>query len=352
MQPKNAGKFVSVQAARGIAALLVAIYHGQHVAQVADGGVLPLGGFFAFGHAGVEFFFVLSGFIIFYIHRSDLDKPTKLAEYMRKRIYRIYPLFLFVMVFVTAKFILKGEFDWLYFLKTVFLIPQPPYPMLIQSWTLVHEALFYLLFGVAILNLRVGCIALALWLAAFIFVTWARPDFDTGVVADSVATLVSPYNFLFLIGIAVAWLAEKKPLSFPRAFALAGAIGFIATGLAENNRVFEQSTFASVWLFGVTSGLMLLGLVSAEAAGSLRVGRVGELLGDLSYPLYLIHGAVISVTMSVLARSGATGLGWLFLWISVLAACVAALLVNRLVERPVAAFLRSRTRWRLKSTAV
>lgn len=341
-QTKNSGKFQSVQAARGIAALLVAFFHGQHVVKLSrSDGAVPFGGFFGFGHAGVDFFFVLSGFIIFYVHRFDLNTPLKLPVFFWKRIVRIYPLFLFLMLFVTAKFVIKGDFDWTHFLKTIFLIPQPPYPMLIQSWTLVHEAFFYLFFGLAIFRARLGLIALGLWLAVFTYLTWVKPSFGSGFVADFISVVASPYNLLFLIGIAVAWFVKRGPIPFARTLAAVGAIGFIAVGVADNNHMFEQFTFARICLFGISSGVMLTGLVAAEATGLIRVGRFGDFLGDLSYPLYLVHGAVISVAISGITKVNNTSPGWLLLLLSILAACVAAFLINRFVEKPIALYLRN-----------
>jgi len=46
-----------------------------------------------FGHAGVDFFFVLSGFIIFFVHGKDIGKPSRLPHYVWRRFIRIYPVY-------------------------------------------------------------------------------------------------------------------------------------------------------------------------------------------------------------------------------------------------------------------
>ncbi|NIA54747.1 acyltransferase [Massilia sp. TW-1] len=91
-------KLLTIEAARGIAALLVAFFHGSHVVELTQpGSGAPFGGFFSFGHAGAPFFFVLSGYIIHNIHHADLGRPGRLASFAWKRATRIYPLYLIVM---------------------------------------------------------------------------------------------------------------------------------------------------------------------------------------------------------------------------------------------------------------
>ncbi len=345
-------KFLSVQAARGAAALLVAFFHGQHVVKQSLGlDNLPFGGIFEFGHAGVEFFFVLSGFIIFYVHQADLDTPRNLPEFLWKRASRIYPVFWFVMIFYVGKSIVAGNFEWGYFLKTMFLLPQPPYPLLGQSWTLVHEQLFYVMFALAVVNVRLACVLVAFWLAVFAFMPFSGLD-ESGAARDTVVTIWSAYNFLFIIGIFVAWLSRRARIPAPRALAVVGVVAFLATGMVDNHRGFVGEMATGTLLYGVSSGLLLLGLVAAEARGALRVGRWANWMGDLSYPLYLIHGAAISVTSVVFLKLGWGGSGALLLVASVAIACVAAHLVNRLVERPVARILRRTwTRWQVAAQA-
>ena len=65
-------KLTSIEAARGIAAVMVVFYHAARHLK-ADYNVMPWEGIAQFGHAGVDFFFVLSGFIIFFVHRTSAD---------------------------------------------------------------------------------------------------------------------------------------------------------------------------------------------------------------------------------------------------------------------------------------
>ena len=332
------GKLASIQAARGIAALVVVFYHYQQV--IRKSGPDPLGGFFDFGGAGVYFFFVLSGFIIFYIHRKDIDFPARLPSYVWKRVTRIYPMLACVMLLLAARSIYAGQFWWSGFIKTALLIPQPHFPVLGPSWTLVHEMVFYAFFGLAILNRRLGYVGFGLWACCTILTGIFDLQPAPGLIADIVSVLTAKYNGLFITGMAVAWIAMRGPIPCPRLIALAGTICFFGTATAHNAHVFIVDGVAEIGLYGLSSAIMLAGLAGGELLGRIRVGKIGELLGDLSYPLYLIHMVVGDWIMDAIAVAGIKGPGWLILFASVGAACVIALLLNRLLERPMATVFR------------
>jgi exopolysaccharide production protein ExoZ len=341
----RADKLLTIEAARGIAALLVAFFHGSHVVELAQPGRgAPFAGFFGFGHAGVPFFFVLSGYIIYYIHHADFDRPGRLGSFAWKRATRIYPLYLVVMALVTAKFWFAGNVEWDYWVKSVLLLPQSQLPMLIQSWTLVHEVLFYALFGLAIWRVRASRWVLLAWAVLFCTARVVDLRLPPGLFGDTVRTLASPYNLLFLLGMGVAWVLRHRTIAFPRLLALAGGLVFLATGLVEDTGLYQSMAehgLLPVLLYGASSACLITGLVAAETAGSLRVGRIGALLGALSYPLYLTHGIAISIAVEVARKLHYAGSGALLLTGAVAVACVAALVVHRCVERPVATWLRN-----------
>ena len=257
---------------------------------------------------------------------------------------RIYPLFLVVMVPITLKYLAVGNFELDYFIKSLLLLPQPRYPMLIPSWTLVHEALFYMLFGLTILNLRLSKFMLLAWLTLFCAMKGFQPDLGSGFAADVARTVFSNYNVLFLVGIAVCAIIQHKPVPYARVLASVGMVVFFSTGLAENAKLFVYSSRSDVMpvlLYGLSAALIIIGLVSAELRGSIRMGRLANLLGALSYPLYLTHGITIAVVVGIFGALHYQGPGWPMLVSGVAMSCVAALLVHRYIELPMATHLKS-----------
>ncbi len=177
--------YKSLQAGRAIAAVVVVLFHiGGTIASEKYFGISMFSIPFSFGNAGVEFFFVLSGFIIFTAHRKDLFKAHKFFDYLRKRIIRIYPtywiVFLTTFLLAIASPGLRNAVphDLFIIAKSLLLIPQDPAviggtgaPVIIVAWTLQYEICFYLFFALMILSRWVSMIAgislLLIYLASF-----------------------------------------------------------------------------------------------------------------------------------------------------------------------------------------
>lgn len=248
--------------------------------KVTNETLMPLGRF------GVQFFFVLSGFIIYHTHRRERLDASRLAPYLGKRVCRIYPIYWVVTLAVLPAWYLMPSFGEDYhrslsaLLTSLLLIPQSHDPHLTVGWTLLHEVLFYAYFSLFFLTRHFGRLT-ALWAAAIAL----HLLFPTG--NWFVNFLLSPHQLLFFAGIIIAaqrdWIAAR--LSGPRLFALgiALAIGGLATALLQLREIYPTLLF----------GAAALSLVTASANGGVERlftrQRLLVFLGAASYAIYLIH---------------------------------------------------------------
>ena len=230
---ERAPRLPRVQALRALAALLVVGFH------LATRSVDMLhrrfvGGVFDVSAIGVDIFFVLSGFIIFSVHRADIGKPAEARPYVIKRFIRVYPIYWLVTAIALAVY-LTGYGDSykrnpLVILKSLVLYPQPPgkFPVLNVGWTLTYEILFYALFLLWIWWPRKW--ALAVW------VVWLIPNvvLAVGHAAGSISLvpqgvfdsyLIADRNLEFLLGCLAAWLLYRFTIPQPRRPDVGGAGG-------------------------------------------------------------------------------------------------------------------------------
>ena len=171
----------SLQACRAVAAILVVLFHTSNgIFDVQHYfGPKPFGLIFDFGFAGVDFFFVLSGFIMMHVHARNLGQPQAIGPYLWKRFSRIYPFYWIVLAAIVPVYFLmphlgtrhESEPDVL--LCSFLLFPHPQnYQVLGVAWSLVFEVFFYLLFGLCILHKRLGIAAFLAWTACLLVYPW------------------------------------------------------------------------------------------------------------------------------------------------------------------------------------
>ncbi len=334
-------RLLGIQAGRGFAALLVVFYHATKMISLPQyAGHEPLHGFFQFGHAGVDFFFVLSGFIITYVHYDDVGQPNRLGRYVWRRLTRIYPIYWVATAIAVAMAVSSASGSHYlgagHVLASLLLIPHGRDPVLGVAWSLEHEMLFYAAFALVILQRRLWPLLIG---SAVLIVAFGQLTAPSSYMAEFLA---SPYHLEFLMGIGAAALLRRGAVPAPRTLAVGGALAFFATGMVENAGLLPWAGFVISMLFGMASTAVIGGVAAAESAGSLRIGRLGTLFGAASYSIYLVHTMGIGLGLRVGAMLGLYRLvpDWLMLALVSAIAVTAALLLYWFVERPMLTGLR------------
>jgi exopolysaccharide production protein ExoZ len=306
------GTLVSVQLLRAIAALAVAIWHLAWVARAFPGYAPALPPWLAFGYAGVDLFFVISGFIISYVAAGGI----RAGAFATRRFQRIVPFYVFFTSLALAAVVLNpawdgnGNLEPGYILRSLLVFPMPEAPYLGVGWSLEHELVFYCLAGAL---LAAGAFAhLPALLGGSFCVGIALHGFgvEHGVrIWDF--HLFSLYHFEFLVGVLVYRWRDRLAVLGWAAPLLIGALAFSATALWLGFR-FESGHLpiqALGWTglvrvlgYGTASGLVLVGALNAEP----RLRRHPRSLapwvrvGEASFVLYLSHFFVYSILAKLL----------------------------------------------------
>jgi len=334
-------KLQGIEAARGVAAALVVVYHAARHLDANGLGLPWAAGLERFGHAGVDFFFVLSGFIILFAHWGDVGRPDALPRYAERRCTRIFPLYWPVFAVSLALAVLGSRAlrpDAGSLLANFLLLPTAEQPILGVAWTLQHEMLFYALFAVLLVSRPLGLALLVLWVAWVLSVAGGaleRPLGGFGRVA------LSAYNVQFALGMASAWILRRARVPAAGWVALLGACAFFATGLAESRgSVDGYGDFARL-LYGAAAWLFMLGIVERERATGFRVPRLLAVLGQASYAIYLVHLLCIGLAFKLFERIGATALhAHVQLALLVALGIAGGVLVSRWIELPMTELAR------------
>jgi exopolysaccharide production protein ExoZ len=344
--PSPHRNLTTLQSLRGFAALAVCIAHLQGV-EAKLGGSLILGKWAEIGFAGVDLFFVISGFVMAWVTRADQGHIAAIPRFYLHRFARIYPLWWIVLTAVVAVWLVRP--DWVYssqqlqpdLLRSYLLLPDKALPLHAVGWTLIHEVWFYLVFGVCLIAPKKGLAFLLLFWATGVILAallWPKPG------DPFLALIRHPLTLEFLIGATVGLCATKG--FFPRpAILLQAGIVLTCISLASILSA-PTATFEAEWprvlLFGVPFGLIIWGWVGDEAKGR-RAARWSSRLGDWSYGLYLIHVPVFVAVTRLAAPLSGPGLfdNVIILSLALGIAIFAAFVLHILVERPIAKFVKT-----------
>ena len=330
---------VSIQYLRALAAFMVLLNHVAWKIQ-QRGGHLMDG--FNVGEAGVDVFFVISGFIMCHVTTRN---PVTVREFLRNRVVRIVPLYWILTtiagcVLVVAPERINSSGGDTRVLESYLLLPTSGKYLVQAGWTLAYEFYFYSIFAVGLLlEPRLGRALVMATLVALAGIGALLPS-----AHPTWQFLGSDLLLEFSYGMALYVLAEKRVVRHGAIAALLIAIGIALLACANQSpdRRF-LSTIRAV-NYGVPALLICGGFVFLERW--LKDSRIRwlEALGDSSYSLYLSHVFSIGALGLLLDRWPTTGAGAeaVIVLVMVATALAAGQACYRWVEHPTRMALKTR----------
>jgi peptidoglycan/LPS O-acetylase OafA/YrhL len=343
--------FETLDGLRGTAALLVVFFH------LLDGLLPYASNPLRHAYLAVDFFFLLSGFVIGYAY-DDRWPGLSLGAFVRARIIRLHPLVLLAVVlgalgywldpFVGASQHVGGLRMALLLGCGALLLPTPPsstpggwltHPLNSPCWSLLQEYLANIAY--ALVGWRLGRRALGAVLAvaalALIATALKHGSLDGGWAWHSFWMAPVRVAFTFTAGLLLHRLGAQQRV--PGAY-------LVLSGLLV--LVFAAPAFAAPAYYHLFCVLVVFPLIVAIGAGATSAGRLSALCrfsGRLSYPLYLVHFPFTAI-FAHWVKAAQPPLGQLVLAMAVLIVFLVLLAwaALRFYDEPVRAWLSARTR--------
>lgn len=318
---------VGIQALRAAAALAVLLHHALE----------RLGIRFAVGAAGVDVFFVISGFIILH---SLAARPMPAGAFLWNRAARIVPLYWAVtllLVLLAGRVMPGVQPDvWRVLASLLFIPHRNPdgavLPLLVPGWTLNFEVFFYILAAAA------WTLPRAWRLPGFFGVLFALVA--CGVVWRPENPLLATWTSGLLLqfagggALALAWARGTVP-------GRAVGAALVAAGLAAYAALEWSGWYDEAWrplAWGLPALAIVLGALALEPRQARAWLAVPRRLGDASYSIYLLHPLIVAAMFRLVAPHSAS----LFVLSAIIAACVVGLASFHLFERPMGSWLRGK----------
>ena len=295
----------NIQAMRGIACLLVFCIH----ALVTHGGMgvdTIAWYFYPLGSAGVDIFFVISGFIITSVATRSADEPSPALRFGLRRLIRIYPIYwiVFAIAVVASHHIFLAPEDmaqpslW----KEALLLTHNNTKIL-AAWSLAFEIYFYfvvtfILFIAPKRFLPILWAWCAATLAASIYAAFFPTDWEWYEQIPQ-----SPLIIEFMFGVAIAGAVRLKILPFGATALFLGCVGlFVGCDVIRINALQALPPWWRVLCFGAPSALMVYGVIAIEIRRGWTLSLFWQRLGDASYSLYIWHQLLFFALLAACER--------------------------------------------------
>jgi exopolysaccharide production protein ExoZ len=299
-EPPPRATLLNIQALRGLAAFMVVFVHMEALAALAG----ARGPAMEFGNAGVDLFFVISGFImVFTTGRKPMGPVTFLAARWR----RIAPLYwsvtvaVFAVALLAPRLLQNTQADLPHLIASLLFLPLQRAdgamrPVVFVGWTLNCEMAFYVLFAAGLALRRRGlgvALTFAALLAAVAWGQWTRPS--DPVQLFYTAPMVLEFGFGMLLGLAWPHLPRRRAPAL--ALASAAAVAFVlmlaGPGLWPGGE--------RLLIFGLPAVVIVAAALALERSGLALRWAWTRQLGNASYAIYLSH---FFVTQAVILAAG------------------------------------------------
>ena len=364
--------YILLDGLRGVAALMVLWYHVFEGFAFAKGSVIET---FNHGHLGVDFFFLLSGFVISYAYDDRWRKPISqrdnettcqqvqgqsmsLKSFFKRRLIRLHPMLVMGAFIGLICFFIQGGVKWdgtstpfhwvmIAFVLTLFFIPAYPgasydirgnaemFPLNGPSWSLFFEYIGNILYALFIRKLSNKMLGLLVGITGILWIWFVAFDIS-GYDMIGIGWTLDAVNFFggllrmmfpFTLGMLMArrFMSQRVNKSTSQQVETQSSTANSQQSKFLKRNIFWIATIVLFALFSVqyfpkTSTVSVNGIyelfcimivfplivwiaASSDSAQSKFTLKLSKFLGDLSYPLYIVHYPVMYVFYSWLIKN-------------------------------------------------
>ena len=371
MQPiETKPHYALLDGLRGVAALMVVWYHVFEGFQFASQSAVIDS--INHGYLAVDFFFILSGFVIGYAYDDRWGKSLTLGEFFRRRLIRLHPMVVMGAAIGALSFILTGMERWdhthatlaltlLAFVCGALMLPAVPgmprevrgngemFPLNGPCWSLFFEYIGNIVYALLLRRLPtrvLTAVAAALSAGLAWFATTNASGYGSigvGWTADSVNLYGGVLRMLCPLTLGLLLSRIFRPAKIRGAFWICTAVliclfhvPYIASdGCISLNGVFETVTIVAVFP-------TLVWLAASGKTTDRMSAAVCKFLGDISFPLYIVHYPLMYAFYLWLIKTRQYTLHetWPVALLTVMASVVLAWICMRFYDLPVRKWLR------------
>ncbi|UOQ45421.1 acyltransferase [Halobacillus salinarum] len=281
---------------------------------------------------GVDFFFIVSGFMIYYLYHKRAGTKGEASKFMLKRLIRIYPLY---WIFTGSAILISLVFPALddrysleVIMKSIFILPTQP--VLSSTWSLSHVMFFYCMFAFYIFKPKVLKPMILGWVVLTVLLELNIIPFQTFLFSFSTLEI--------LLGSLVAYVSMNYAFKFSSSFIAVGLLGYLFIWI---NMVYGLVHIHNPSFYCLSAMIMMLGIAEKDKKER-HVPKSLSFLGDASYSIYIAHGPFLHFYIILLDKVNFIDAAGFFVSMAVVIvmSTLSSCLVYLVVEKPMSKYLR------------
>lgn len=311
---------------RGVAAILVLFYHvfeGFSFAEITNGAGEGIIKTLNHGHIAVDFFFMLSGFVLCYAY-DDRWWVMSTWQFFKRRLVRLHPMLVLGAVIGVLAFAFVGFEKWdgsptptgwvmVAMLLAMFMVPALPglpyevrgngemFPLNGPAWSLFFEYIGNVLYALFIRRLSTRSLFLLAALLGCVhawFFVGNVSEYDmvgVGWTVDAVNFCGGLVRMLFPFTVGMLLARTFRPRKVKGAFwmfSVALVALFAVPYIPSKGGVSLNSLYEVVCIAFIFPLIVWMGACGCSGG---KTARINKLLGDISYPLYIVHYPIMYV---------------------------------------------------------
>lgn len=340
-------KLINIQYLRAFAALLVVASHAvKELTHSSHANIPDTFNIILLGQFGVDIFFIISGFIMYYVTINNSNSINSSIIFLQKRIIRIVPIYWILTIITIAISVFLSQLknnnylDVDYIISSFMFIPALRVsdgnitPVFGLGWTLNYEMFFYCIFAVLLLLPRKYLLLSAT--VVFSIIVFAGSNIEKSSVITWYWS--RPIILEFILGLFIASLFNKGYLLSR----LQGLIVFssgIFIWIYSSSLVTASSPEYRFWCWGISASLIVASVMLTKRMITDQrhtfLSNIGTRVGDASFSLYLSHMFVLrALTMLLPIEFLGSAYSFIYLVLSLLLSLVIAELMFKLIEQP------------------
>lgn len=326
-----------VQLSRGLVMIIILLFHANSIFKAKYMyDWLNIGSWGRTG--GVDFFFVISGFMIFYLYSKYFGNKSKSIDFLKKRFIRLFPVYwivLFGLILLLFLFPQLGNSTNLT-LSTIFknIVLYPNNTILVVTWSLSYVVFFYILFSLLMAFPKIVKISTLIWLALCL-ITLFIYGYDQPFILN--------FQHLELwAGALVAYIVLNKEIYYKKTFLILGFLGYILIWI---NSIFSIVSLYSPLFYCISSMLIMISISSMDMGKSYNIPRPFSFLGDASYSIYITHSPLLQFFTLFFDKFGLLrtfGYSLSMVFVSILT-IIFSCIFYIIIEKPLIRFLNKKT---------